>query len=152
MAKTPHVASHRGRRAVDVIRKRYMGERRCLIVQEWFDEDLYPDGLEMWFPPITGNLMQEVEARDPTNNFERQLVLMLLNATDKGGKPLFEMGDKDALMKSGEWSVLQRVFEFMLAPWITKEEATEMIERDPTSGQSSPSPTDSERPSASSVA
>ena len=151
MAKTP-VASRNGTNAIDVIRKRYMGERRCLVVQEWFDEDRYPEGLPMWFPPFTANLMGQIEDRDPKNHIERQMYMMVLTATDEGGKPLFRMGDVHHLMESCEWNVLQRVFDFMLSSWVSKEEATEMIEKDPTSGQSSPSPTDSERPSASSVA
>ena len=151
MAKTPHVASHKGMRAIDVIRKRYMGERRCLVVQEWFDEDEYPKGLEMWFPPITSNIMGQIEERDPKNHIERQVFLMVLTATDEGGKPLFQMGDIHALAESCEWSVLQRVFEFMLSPWITKEDADKMIKEDPTSGQSSPSHSSSERPSANSA-
>ncbi len=145
------VASHKGMRAVDVIRKRYMGERRCLVVQEWFDEDEYQKGLEMWFPPMTGNVMEQVADREPKNDFERQLMLMVLTATDEGGKPLFRMGDISHLRERAEWSVLQRVFEFMLSPWITKEDADKMIAEDPTSGRNSPSPTDSEKPSENSA-
>ncbi len=146
MAKKP-VASHNGTRAVDVIRKRYMGERRCLVVKEWFDEDKYKEGLVMWFPPMTGNIMEQVADREPKNDFERQLMLMVLTATDEGGKPLFRMGDTSYLRQEAEWSVLQRVFEFMLSPWITKEEADKMIAEDPTSGPNSPSATDGDEAS-----
>ena len=146
------VASHQGMRAVDVVRKRYMGERRCLVVQEWFDKDHYPKGLLMWFPPITGTIMEQAASREPKNDFERQLMLMVITATDEGGKPLFQMGDLHALREQGEWGVLQRIFDFMLSSWLTKEEAAKMIGEDPISGQSSPSPKDSEKPSASSAA
>lgn len=151
MAKKP-VASHNGTRAVDVIRKRYMGERRCLVVKEWFDEDRYKDGLVMWFPPMTGNVMAQVADREELKtDFDRQLMLMVLIATDEGGSPLFRMGDVAHLKEQAEWTVLQRVFEFMLAPWMTKEDADKMIEEDPTSGRNSPLPTGSEKPSTNSA-
>jgi len=148
--KKKDLASRRGMKAVDLVRKRYMGERRCLVVKEWVDEEFYPDGLEMWFPPITMNTMQEVEARDPKDNLERQLLLMVLNAVDEGGKPLFNTGDTHALRNETEYAILQRIFDFMLSSWVTKEDAVKMVADDPTSAPNLPSATDGAKASGSS--
>ena len=149
--KQPGVASHKGMRAVDLVRNRYMGKRRCLVVKEWVDEELYPEGLPMWFPPITIDTMQAVEVRGPKDNLERQLLMMVLNATDEGGSPLFQVGDVHVLRTETEYSILQRIFDFMLKSWVTKDQALKMVAEDPTLGPNSPSQSDSVKPSKNSA-
>ena len=81
--------------------------------------------------------MEAVEARKPKNHLEKQLILLVNMATDKGGKPLFEMGDIHHLKKNCDFVVLQRVFGFMLSPFIDQEEADKEVAENPTSATAS---------------
>ena len=112
-----------------------MGERRCITIAEW-------DDLDLWFGPVTTVSMEQVDARDPKNNLERSLLMLVTMATDEGGKPLFEFGDIHTLKTTTEFAVLQRVFDFMLSSWMEKAEAKNRIAEDPTSGGGSSSPSD----------
>ena len=130
---TPAVAAPGGTRAIDVIRNNYMGERRSITVPEW-------GGLALWFGPVTPSAMEKVDDRDPANNLERSLLLLVTMATDEGGKPLFEFGDVRHLKDTTEFTVLQRVFDFMLSSWLDKETS---VKTNPTSAGVSSSPSDS---------
>lgn len=134
--KKPDIASQGTTRAIDQIRQRYMGERKAITVPEWGD-------LEVWFGPVTTVTMEQVDERKPHNNLERQLLMLVTMATDKGGKPLFEFGDREYLKSETEFTVLQRVFDFMLSSWVEKAEAEKRIAKDPISDGGSSSPSDS---------
>ncbi len=131
--KEPQLATRGGTRAIDMIRQNYMGERRCINVPEWGD-------LDLWFGPVTPSAMEQVEERNPENNMARQLLLMVTMAQDEGGKPLFQYGDIIPIKENTEFSVLQRVFDFMLSSWLEKGEAKKKIKEDPTSDGDSNSP------------
>ena len=90
--KEPDLATKQGKRAIDMIRDTYMGEKRCITIPEWKDRR---DGepLSLWFGPITPAAMEKVDDRNPKTNLDRQFLLLVSMATDEGGKPLFEFGD-----------------------------------------------------------
>lgn len=137
----PDLATQGGTAAIDAIRQSYMGERRSITVPEW----KWPktgEPMDLWFGPITTSDMEKVDAHNPKNNLERQLLLLVSTATDEGGKPMFEFGHIRHLKDTTEFTVLQRVFDFMLSSWLDKEEATKRIAEDPTSDGASPSPSD----------
>lgn len=133
--KEPDLATRQGKRAIDMIRETYMGEKKCIRVPEWGD-------LDLWFGPITPSAMEKVDDRDPKNNLDRQLLLLISMATDEGGKPLFQFGDAKYLKDTTEFTVLQRVFDFMLSSWLDKDEAEKKIKEDPTSAGDSNSQSD----------
>ena len=130
------VATRQGTRAIDQIRNRYMGERRSIVVPEWGD-------LELWFGPVTPSAMEKVDDRDPASNLDRSLLLLVMMATDEGGKPLFEFGDVKHHKETTEFTVLQRVFDFMLSSLLEKAEAEKLVAKDPTSVGALSSPSDS---------
>ncbi len=137
--KQPGLGTQGGTFAIDAIRQSYMGERRCIAVPEW----KWPatgEPMELWFGPITPSDMEKVDDRNPKNHLERSLLLMVATATDKGGKPLFQFGDVKHLKDTTEFTVLQRVFDFMLSSILDKDEAEKKIEEDPTSAGASSSP------------
>lgn len=136
--KKTDVASRGGTRAIDVIRHSFMGERRCITVPEW--KHLNGDPLDLWFFPITPSTMEKVDDYDPKNNLERSLLLLVQMAQDEGGKPLFESGDIKHIKDNTEFTVLQRVFDFMFSSLLDKVDAAERIESDPTSDGVSASP------------
>ena len=123
--KEPDIASRQGTRMIDTIRQHYSGERHCITVPEWGDA-------ELWFPPITSAVLEAVEMRDPKTNLDRQMLMLVNTASDKGGKPLFEYGDIHHLRQECELSVLQRVFDFMLSSWLNKQQAEKKVNEDPT--------------------
>ena len=130
-AKKPDLGTQGGTAAVDAIRQSYMGERRCITVPEW----KWPqtgEPMDLWFGPITPSDMEKVDAHDPSNNLERQLLLLVTTATDEGGKPLFEFGHIKHLKDITEFTVLQRVFDFMLSSWLDKADAEKKVDGDPT--------------------
>ena len=139
---TPNVATRGGTRAIDVIRDSYMGERRSITVPEWKDRKT-GEALTLWFGPITPSAMEKVDGRDPANNLERSLLLMVTTATDEGGKPMFEFGDIRHLKDTTEFTVLQRVFDFMLSSWLDKADAETAVKENPTSDGASSSRSDS---------
>lgn len=133
--KEPDLATRQGTRAIDRIRNSYMGEKKCINVPEW-------DDLDLWFGPITPSAMEKVDDRDPKTNLDRQMLLLVGMATDEGGKPLFEFGDVKHLRDTTEFTVLQRVFDFMLSSWLDKKDAEKKIKKDPTSAGDSNSQSD----------
>lgn len=133
--KDAGLATHQGKRAIDRIRSRYMGDKKCITVPEW-------DDLDLWFGPITPSAMEKVDDRDPKTNLDRQLLLLVSMATDEGGKPLFQFGDIHELKDTTEFSVLQRVFDFMLSSWLDKKDAEKKVKEDPTSAGDSNSQSD----------
>jgi hypothetical protein len=139
--KETDTASRGGTRAIDVIRHSYMGERRCITVLEWKDPQT-GEPLDLWFSPITPSAMEKVDDRNPKTNLDRSLLLLVQMAQDEGGKPLFEFGDVRHIKDNTEFTVLQRVFDFMFSSLLEKVDAQQRIESDPTSGGASPSPSD----------
>ena len=123
--REPDVASQQGTRMIDTIRQHYSGERRCITIPEWGDA-------ELWFPPITSAVLEEVEERKPKSNSERQILMLVATATDTGGKPLFQYGDVTHIRSECELAVLQRIFDFMLSSWVGKKEAEKKVNEDPT--------------------
>ena len=139
--KKPDIASRGTTRAIDVIRQSYMGERRRLTVAEWKDQRT-GEPLDLWFSPITPSAMEKVDDRNPKNHLERSLLLLVQMAQDEGGKPLFEFGDVKHLKDNTEFTVLQRVFDFMFSSLLEKADAEKLIAEDPTSDGASSSPSD----------
>ncbi len=139
--KETDIASRGGTRAIDVIRQSYMGERRCIAVPEWKDPQT-GEPLSLWFSPITPSAMEKVDDRNPKTNLDRSLLLLVQMAQDEGGKPLFQFGDVRHIKDNTEFTVLQRVFDFMFSSLLEKMDAEELIKSDPTSGGASPSPSD----------
>lgn len=137
--KEPELGTRGGTRAIDMIRHSFMGERRCITIPEWKDP-ITEEPLDLWFGPVTPSAMEQVEERNPENNLARQLLLMVAMAQDEGGKPLFQYGDVKPIKDNTEFAVLQRVFDFMMASWLQKEDAKKKIKEDPTSDGDSNSP------------
>lgn len=123
--KTPDIATRQGTRAIDMIRRNYMGERKSIVIPEWED-------LELWFGPVTPSAMEKVDARKPENNMDRSFLLLVTMAQDEDGKPLFEFGDVKYMKDTTEFTVLQRVFDFMLSSFLEKEDAEKKVNEDPT--------------------
>jgi hypothetical protein len=84
--------------------------------------------------------MEKVDGYDPKNHLERSLLLLVQMAQDEGGKPLFESGDIRHIKDNTEFTVLQRVFDFMFSSLLEKIDPEERIKSDPTSDGASPSP------------
>ncbi len=137
--KEPQLATRGTTRAIDAIRSSFMGERRCITIQEWKDP-ITGEPLDLWFGPVTASAMEQVDERKPETNLARSMLLLVTMAQDEGGKPLFQFGDVKTLKDTTEFSVLQRVFDFMFSSLLEKGEAKEKIKEDPISDGDSNSP------------
>lgn len=113
-------------RAIDVIRRCSVEQRRSIKVPEW-------EGLELFFGKITVADMQAVEEREPKTPQERNVILVIHKAQDKAGKPVFSFGDMHYLVTEADFVVLQRVWNFMFESAYTPAEAKEAIKTDPPS-------------------
>jgi hypothetical protein len=81
--------------------------------------------------------MQYVEAREPKDTWERDLILLIHKAQDEDGGPLFAIGDKHYLLTEADFVVVRRVVNFMFLTAMTnkedQEEARAQVATDPTS-------------------
>jgi len=118
--------------AIDKVRNAYQAKRRKYVVKEW-------DNLEIYFDAITAEDMDSVKSRvqDPDSDYEQNVLMLIHNARDKEGKPLFVFGDKLTLMREADITVLQRAINFMWFSTPSLDEAREEIAENPTSDSDS---------------
>jgi len=110
-------------RPIDAVVEAFRAKRRQHEVPEW--------GLTLYFGPITAYEMEEVGKRAKgKGQFEQNIILLIYKARNAEGRPVFEMGDKEALKNEADLTVLQRLVNFM---WDGVSDAKERVEADPTS-------------------
>ena len=123
IAAPPNNGAVNGSRAIDYVRSAFFRTREALAVPEWPAADGTP--LEIFFTPITAANMNEVNTRtsvmDPITGIpkptatvhERNIVLFIMKARDDANAPLFQWGDKDALLAESDYAVITRVVQAM---------------------------------------
>jgi hypothetical protein len=127
-------------KAIDKVRAGFTAAKRQITVPEFADES---GPLELWFSRLTTADLQAVVAREPKDNLDQDLMLLIHKALDADGKPAFQMGDLHYLRTEADYLVLRRIIAFMYdstaivgdgAVRTTEvEEAAKQIAEDPSS-------------------
>jgi len=117
-----------GTRPIDVIRRCSSSVKRSITIPEWEDLTLY-------FGKITIADWEGVEAREPKSDMERNIYLLISMAKLENGTPAFATGDKMFLTNEADFTVLQRVINFMFqSVYESVQEAERAVEENPTLG------------------
>lgn len=117
-------------KAIDIIRQASQTARRSIEIPEWRDPDGHP--LVLWFGRLTAADLQAIEERQPRDHHERNVLLLIHKAQDEGGQPIFEFGDRLALLREADFVVLQRIIAFMFErTYPTVEAAAEALRANP---------------------
>jgi hypothetical protein len=117
-------------RPIDYVRQAFFAVgTRELAVPEWSTDD-YP--FTIWYTPITPADEDAIRARDPKPGAEYNVAVLITKAKDAQGQPLFQWGDKHALMTNCDYLTIIRLVNEM-SRTLTAEEAKKNSMTIPTS-------------------
>jgi hypothetical protein len=117
-------------RLIDIVRRQRQATRRELRIPEWENQRLF-------FSRLTVNDMETVGARDSKSTLDRNLHLVIVKAELEDGTPAFQTGDLPLLKREADFTVVQRIIDFMFAAASGlpgSEEEADRIAQDPISG------------------
>ena len=117
-------------RPIDYVRQAFFAAgTRELAVPEWSTDD-YP--FTLWYTPITPAEEDAIRARDPKPGAEYNVTVLIAKAKDAQGQPLFQWGDKHALMHSCDYLTIIRLVNEM-SRTLSPEDAKKNLPGTPTS-------------------
>lgn len=88
-------------RPIDQVRKAYRQRLRPVEVPEW--------DMTLYFGPLTTADSIAVAEREPRNEYEKRILLLIQKARLEDGSPAFTWGDKMVLIQEAENKVLNRL-------------------------------------------
>jgi hypothetical protein len=125
-------------RMVDELKQDYQARTRRVLRLPWTSREIYLD-------PITPEDLRAVQV-DGHGTHEQNVDLVIRKCKDVDGKPLFEPGDRDTLMRQCAQDRLVDLIDGVFAGAPTPAQALAAVTADPPSGSASASPSSSTSP------
>lgn len=117
-------------RPIDYVRQAFFAVgTREIAVPEWSTEDY---NFVIYFTPITPAEEDAIRVRDPKPGAEYNVAVLITKARDAQGQPLFQWGDRYALMHHCDYLTIIRIVNDM-SRTLTEAEAKKNSVTTPTS-------------------
>jgi hypothetical protein len=98
-------------RAIDYVRQAFhQTGMKEVVVPEWSTDDF---NFTLYYTPLTPAQSEAIQARNPVTNADYNVYTLIAKALDAHGQPLFQWGDKHALMTEANYHIILRIISAM---------------------------------------